>query len=73
MVEAVLSVHGGTGPCRAVVVRRAFSPGGEVGGGGGSPRVGLAPPMVGTEGESTGVNVVQTTGPLGRDAGTGES
>ena len=54
LVGAFLSVHGGTGSCRTVVVRWALSPGG-AGGGGGSPRVGLALPMAGLEGGSTKV------------------
>ena len=72
-VGAMLSVRGGAGPRGVVLVPLALSPGGEAGGGGGSSRMGMASSMAGPESETTGVNVVQTTGPLGRDAGTGDS
>ena len=70
---AMLSVRGGAGPRGVVLVPLALSPGGETGGGGGSSRMGMASSMAGPESKTTGVNVVQTTGPLGRDAGTGDS
>ena len=72
-VGAVLLVRGGAGPCGMVLVLSALSSGGKPGGGGGGSCVGVVPSMVGPESETTGANVVQTTGPLGRDAGTGDS
>jgi len=72
-VGAVLSVRGGAGPRGAVLVPLALSPGGGSGGGGSGSRVGTASSVAGPDAESTGVNDVQTTGPLGRDAGTGDS
>ena len=71
-VGAVLSVRGGVGPRGTVSVPSVLTSGGEVGGGGGSSCTGVAATMEGPESERTGVNVVHTTGPLGRDARTGD-
>ena len=73
LVEALLPVRGGSDTCGAVPVQRAPSSVRGVGGSGCGSCVGKALPMMGLESGLTGVNVVQTTSPLGRDEGMGES